>query len=934
MDRVRRAADANRTKNTMTVRNLEFLFRPKSVAVVSEPDEPGRYAEVVLRNLAAGGFSGPIISVAAKKRSLFGIGTHIHIDELEVVPDLAIICAPLRDAPKIIAKLGARGTRAVILGPSRRIRMTGDELAEVRRAILDAAKPFLMRVLGPGSGGLAVPSHGLNASVATVAAVPGKIALVTQSTAVAAAVLERAGSKGIGFSSVLHLGSGVDVDLADTLDWLAADPDTEAILVQFHSIAAGRKFMSAARAAARNKPVVAIRGARAEAGPAGKRPFTTDDVYEAALRRAGWVRIDTLEDLFDAAEALARVRPMHGERLCIIANGHGLGRIAADTLLRSGGKLATLSDETVKRLGKLLKTASPPGNPLALPEDIAPENWAAALSAVLADSETDAVLTVCSPSPFTPGAEVAKAIGEVARDAERNVFTCWVGGAAMLEAQRIAAAHGLLSHDTPEKAIAIFQGIVNYERNRELLVQMPPSVAEDFTPNLAAARGVIAEAIDGGAGMLSPRQARQLLQAYGIAAAGTHLDASIKAAIWTADEIGYPVDLTLVLANAAGPDPVATGLRSAGDIHFAVRQLRANARLANPAARVGGYRLRPSAARSGAPACRFGVADDAVFGPVIFLGPAAQEGSAMESCVTALPPLNLTLAKDMLGRCRFLEKGPPKVRGTLASRAATALVRLSQLLTDIDEVAGVELDPVHVETSGVVVLDARIRIEKRGRRLGFRRFAIRPYPKELEQRLVWEGQPLLIRPIRPEDETTLGDLIGSLDPEDARMRFFGTMRSLPRSQLARFTQIDYDREMALVAIVKDRDGLERSLGEVRAVTDPDNTVADFAIVVRSDIKGKGLGRRLLASIIDYSRSRGTVELRGETMSGNLRMQHLARDLGFELKTGEDLGTIALRLRLREPEREGSTAVEAVRVRRQKPAVGLGKAGGRKRGGEK
>ncbi len=885
----------------MTVRNLEFLFRPKSVAVVSEPDEPGRYAEVMLRNLAAGGFAGPIISVAAKKRSLFGIGSHIHIDALEVVPDLAIICAPLRDAPNIIAKLGARGTRAVILGPSRRSRMTGEEIAEVRKAILDAARPHLMRVLGPGSGGLAVPAHGLNASVATIAATPGKVALVTQSTAVAAAVLERAGAKGIGFSSVLHLGASVDVDLADTLDWLAADPDTEAILVQFHSVLAGRKFMSAARAAARNKPVVAILGARNEPLRTGDQPFSVDDVYQAALRRAGWVRVDTLEDLFDAAEAMARVRPMPGERLCVIANGHGLGRIAADTLLRSGGRLATLSAETVKHLGKLLKTISPPGNPLALPEDITAENWGAALSTVLADRETDAVLTVCSPSPFTPSTDVAQVIGEVARNAEHNVFTCWVGGAAMQEAQRIAAAHGLLSHDTPEKAISIFQGIVNYERNRELLIQMPPSVAEDFTPNLAVARNVIAEAIDGGAGTLSPRQARQLLNAYGIVAAGTHLDASIKAAIWTADEIGYPVDLTLVLANAAGPDPVATGLRSAGDIHFAARQLRGNARVEHPDARVGGYRVRPSAARSGAPAYRLGVADDAVFGPVIFLGPATAEGGATENFVVALPPLNLTLAKDMLARCRFCEKGPVKARGALESRAATALVRLSQLLTDIDEVAGVELDPVHVETSGVVALDVRIRVEKRGRRLGFRRFAIRPYPKELEQRLVWEGQPLLIRPIRPEDETTLGDLISSLDPEDARMRFFGTMRSLPRSQLARFTQIDYDREMALVAIVRDSDGVERSLGEVRAVADPDNRVADFAIVVRSDIKGKGLGRRLLTSIIDYSRSRGTVELRGETMSGNLRMQHLARELGFELKTGEDLGTVALRLRLRAQE---------------------------------
>ncbi|OHC69522.1 MAG: hypothetical protein A3H93_15445 [Rhodocyclales bacterium RIFCSPLOWO2_02_FULL_63_24] len=885
----------------MTVRNLEFLFRPQSVAVVAEPDQASRYAEVVLRNLAAGGFAGPVITVAAKKRSLFGIGSHIHIDPLELAPDLAIVCAAASDVPQIVAQLGARGTRAVIVGPSTRNRRHGGEIADIHKAILDAARPNLMRVLGPGSGGLVVPASGLNASIAPSVATPGKIALVAQSAAVAAAVLDRAASKGIGFSSVLHLGASIDIDLADALDWLAADPDTEAILVQFESIIVGRKFMSAARAAARNKPVVAIRGGRADAGRAAGGWFTTDDVYEAALRRAGWVRIDTLEDLFDAAEAMARVRSMRGQRLSIIANGHGLGRIAADALLRSGGRLAALSKETVKHLDRLLHPGSPLGNPLALPADVTPANWAAALAAVLADRETDAVLTVYSPSPFAPSADVAAAICDAAGQTQRNVFTCWIGGATMLEAQRIAAAHGLLSHESPEKAIAIFQGIVNYARNRELLAQMPPSVAEDFSPDLDAARGVLAEALDAGADTLSALQARRLLQAYGIGAADYPQAASINAAIRGADEIGYPVDLGLVLARETGYEPVAAGLRSAADIKLAARGLRNWARVQRPGVRVGGYRLRPSVTRSGTCALRLGVADDPVFGPVIFLGSASVAGVREGRLVVALPPLNLALARDLVGRSGFAEEAPGDQRAALESGACTALVRISQLLTDLDEVAGLELNPLHVETSSVIALEARIRVEKRGRRLGFRRFAIRPYPKELEQRVGWDGRQLLIRPIRPEDETTLGDLFGALDAEDARMRFFGTMRSLPRSQLARFTQIDYDREMALVAIEHGADGKEHSLGEVRAVADPDNRVADFAIVVSSEIKGKGLGRLLLQSIIDYSRRCGTRELRGETLAANLRMQHLARGLGFQLSTGADLGTVELRLRLRENE---------------------------------
>ena len=404
-----------------------------------------------------------------------------------------------------------------------------------------------------------------------------------------------------------------------------------------------------------------------------------------------------------------------------------------------------------------------------------------------------------------------------------------------------------------------------------------------------------------GSRRLPTRLARRLLQAYGIDAAEYRLAGSIAAAIRTAEEIGYPVDLALVLANTEERGAVAAGLRSPADIHLAVRGLRGSARTQRPGSRVSGYRLRPSAARSGIAALRLGVADDPVFGPVIFLRPVSAAGARADGLVAALPPLNLALAHDLVRRSRFADEAPGGERAALESAAGTALVRLSQLLTDIDEVVGVELDPLHVEVSGVVALDVRIRIEKRGRKLGFRRFAIRPYPKELEQHVDWDGRKLLIRPIRPEDETALGNLLNSLDPEDARMRFFGRMRSLPRSQLARFTQIDYDREMALVAIEIGSDGVERSLGEVRTVVDSVNAIADFALVVSSEIKGKGLGRLLLKSIIDYSRSRGTRELRGETLAGNMRMQHLAQSLGFELKTGADMGTVDLRLPLRENE---------------------------------
>ena len=885
----------------MTVRNLEYLFRPRSVAVVQETGEPSRYAEVVRHNLQGAGLAGTVLDLAAVPRPRFRFGPRIRVEESDEVPDLAIICARPDNIPEIVAQLGERGTRAVIIGPALRHQMTGAELADTRRAILDAARPHLVRILGPGSGGLAIPSIGLNASVSPVPVRPGKIALITQSTAITSAILDHAQAQRFGFSTAIHLGGAVDVDLADVLDWLAEDPDTERILVQFETIPGGRKFMSAARAASRNKPVVAIRG-RLPDGVSASVPFSREAVYDAALRRAGWVQIATLEDLFEAAEAMQRIRPLSGENLAIMGNGHGLGRIAAAEMERGGGHLAVLGRDTMKKLGRILQTKAPlVGNPLPLPPDIQPAAWAAALTAVLADPSADAVLTICAPSPFAAGADVAEEISRVAAAADRNVFTCWVGGESMHEARQIAAEHGVLSNDSPERVIAGFLAILDYRRNRNLLLQMPPSQPEGYATDNAGAHAVIAEALASGARVLPPRLARRLLQAYGIEAAEYLAADSVRRAIEVANILGYPVDLGLALSNPSGSvspvAPFATGLRSPADIQSAVRRLRGDLRAAHPETRIGGYRLRRTAARSGAAPLRAGVAEDPVFGPIIYVGPSAADDGQDAAVAVGLPPLNLTLASELVKRSGLALGTPPEARDKLEEAACRGLVRLSQLLTDIDEVVGIELDPVHVEATGAVALEATVRIEKRVRRLGLRRFAIRPYPKELEHRVDWNGRHILVRPIRPEDEQSLADLLNSLSPEDSRMRFFDTMRKLPRSQLARFTQIDYDREMALVAIETDVQGRERSLGEVRAVADPDHVVAEFAIVVDSSLKGQGLGRLLMERIIEYASASGLGELRGETLAGNRRMQALARTFGFAVEPTDDPGTVALRLHL-------------------------------------
>ncbi|HNB68709.1 acetate--CoA ligase family protein [Accumulibacter sp.] len=424
-------------------------------------------------------------------------------------------------------------------------KMRRSEIAAARQGILEAAQPSLMRLLGPGSGGLVVPGSGLNASATPVPIKPGKIAVLSQSTTI---------------------------------------------------IAAGRN-------AGRNKPLVAIHCGRLAAVDATDGPLRAEDVFQAALRRAGWVSVDTLGALFEAVEAIARVRPQRGDSLAILGNGHGPGRIAAETLLRAGGRLGDLSPATLRHFEKRLQTRSHLSNPLALPPGMRADGWAAALSAMLADSRTDTVLTVCPPSPFVASDEVATALCAVSRQSQHKVLTAWIGGGAMLQAQRIAAAHGVLSHDSPERAIAVFLGVLNCRRNRDLLIQMPPSLAADFPPDSEAARSVVGEALTAAGETLSARHTRRLLQAHGIVVADTPAAPSIDAALLAAEQIGYPVDLALLLANGAVFDETAGGLPSPAEIRIAARDLRRRLRARHPARRVTGYRLRPNAARSGPRRC-------------------------------------------------------------------------------------------------------------------------------------------------------------------------------------------------------------------------------------------------------------------------------------------------------------------------------------------
>ncbi|WP_342116743.1 bifunctional acetate--CoA ligase family protein/GNAT family N-acetyltransferase [Pseudoduganella sp. OTU4001] len=884
----------------MSVRNLEYLMQPRSVVVVGASARPHSVGATVLANVLQAGFTGRVMAVNPKYTELSGCQVVHRVRQLPVVPDLAVICTPPHTVAQLVSELGHLGCRAAVV-------ITGGMSAAHKAAMLDAAKPHLLRILGPNGVGLLVPGIGLNASFAHVPALPGKLAFVSQSGALVTGVLDWAHSRGIGFSRFISLGDSSDVDFGDVLDYLAADRATQAILMYMEDVRAARKFMSAARAASRSKPVLVVKAGRFAEGAKAANSHTgalagSDAVYDAAFRRAGMLRVLTTEELFDAVETLSSARPLTGERLAILTNGGGPGVLATDALIGSGGALATLSPATLSRLDAVLPASWARANPVDIIGDAPVGRYSEALSALLQDDGVDAVLVMHAPTAIVPALEVAQAVAEAARGAERNILACWLGGDAMVAARKVLDQAGIATYATPEDAVDGFMQMVNHRRAQQALLEVPAACSRECRTDRRRARTVIEDALLRGASMLSEPEAKEVLACYGVPVVETAIADRVEAAVMLADRMGYPVALKILspdISHKSDVGGVVLDLGTAAEVRAAALAMRARLHALLPDAHVRGFTVQAMARRPGAVELIAGASTDPVFGPVILFG---QGGIAVETIgdrALALPPLNLTLARDLIGRTRVARllagyRGRPAVD---VDGVAMVLVRLSALLADLPEVLELDINPLLADEHGVLALDARMRVAPATTR-GAQRFAIRPYPEELEEALQWQGAPMVLRPVRPEDAPQHAAFFAALSAEDVRFRMFSAMHGVSPAQLARWTQIDYDREMAFIATRQGPTGPE-TLGVARAVADPDNERAEFAVVVRSDLKGRGLGTMLMNKLLGYCRARGTRQVVGEALPDNERMLQLARRLGFALEPAPPHGTVALRLVLHE-----------------------------------
>ncbi|QIR14493.1 bifunctional acetate--CoA ligase family protein/GNAT family N-acetyltransferase [Shewanella aestuarii] len=880
----------------MSQRSIVALFKPTSVAVIGASDNPNRAGRAIMRNLLSGGFSGPIMPVTPKYTAVMGVLAYPNIDALPVKPDLAIICTSGLKIPAIVERLAQFGCKAAIIMASGMGDLMDEQGNNLLTLTLQHAKRYGMRILGPNSLGMILPNIGLNASLAHASAEQGKIAFVSQSAAICTTVLDWANNKGIGFSSFISLGDATDIDFDELLDYLGRDSRTSAIMLYIDSINDKRRFLSAARAASRNKPIFVIKSGRSKEGSQAAMIHTggvrgNDAVFEAAFRRAGMLRVNDLIDLFAAVESLAHASVLKGERLAIMSNGGGPAVLAADELIMTGGKLAKLSTEVINDLNQHLPSTWSKQNPIDMVGDADVKRYSLTLKRLMDEETIDAILVLHSPSVMQQSEPIAQAIIDTYQQHPRknrvNILTNWSGEDSAYLARKKFNKNGIPTYRTPEGAVRAFMHMVEYRRNQKLLQEVPQSIPDNIPTDSVTARALLQQAQADNQLVLTTHKVSEILNAYGLKTIDTWFVENINDAVEVANKAGYPVALKVQspdLQSKSDAHGVMLNLTSAEDVHQAAHSIIDRVHQINPNARIEGLVIQKMALTAGAQEIRVSVINDPVFGPAICLGESGIQWDPTQDAAVALPPLNMALSRYMV--IQALKTNKLRDRhlplGLNMNALCVMLTQISHLIIDCPEIAEIDLNPVLAAGENITLLDVDVRLHPADYDAS-NRLAILPYPKELEEVLVLKnGLKVMLRPILPEDEPRHMDFDNALSDEDRYKRYFGVRSKMTHEEMAVLTQIDYSREMAFIATTKLEDGQELTLGAVRASTDPDNTEAEFAMAVRTDYQGIGLGKRLLEKLIHYYQNNDTPVLTGFTMFENRNMANLAKSLGFEV----------------------------------------------------
>jgi len=870
---------------------LNKVFEPQSVAVVGASERPESVGGQVLRNMREGGFSGEIYPVNPKHETVQGLKCFASISDIDHTIDLVVIAIPAIKIPGVMAECGEHGVGAALV-LSAGFGEIGKRGLALQSEIVDTARTYDIPLVGPNCLGVIRPRVGLNATFAKSGAQTGHVALVAQSGAFCTALLDWADSRGYGFSAVASLGATADVGFGDVLDYLAVDPQTRSILLYVEGISDARSFMSGLRVAARLKPVIVVKSGRNESGTRAAVSHTGamvggDEVFDAAIQRAGAVRVLTVSQLFAAAQTLASGTRVEGSRLAIVTNGGGPGVMAADRASDLQVPLAELSPATIDRLSEILPQHWSHSDPVDILGDADSARYQAATEIVLEDDNVDGLLVLLTPQAMTDPTACAEGVVAAAKKAHKPVLACWMGENLVIEGRKRFSAAGIPQFTSPEAGVDAFGYLACYRRNQKALLQAPEPLSKHQAPDVDGARLIIEHAIGERRFTLSNAESKAVLNAFHIPTSPSINVNSAADALIAAEGVGLPVAMKINspdITHKSDVGGVRLNIREPRSVRTAFREMMDNVSRVAPEARVSGVTIEPMLERPHAREIMIGIASDPVFGPVISFGAGGTAVDIFADSQVALPPLNDYLSREMIELTRAARYLKPfrNLPQADIEKLTDVLQRISEIACELPEVQELDINPLLVDDRGVIAVDARIIVGRpKTSTTHYGHMAIHPYPPELET--TWQlpdGTDVLVRPIRPEDAEIEQDFVQNLSPESKYFRFMQSMDKLTPMMLARFTQIDYDREMALVAVINEHTADARILGVARYVSNPDKQSCEFALTVADEWQQKGIGRQLMQRLMTVARDRGIEIMQGDVLSQNSKMLRLCERLGF------------------------------------------------------
>jgi len=883
---------------------LHAMFHPQSVAVIGASNRKNSVGGVVFRNMLDNGFQGKLYAVNPNHDEIQGQRAYASIEQIDKPVDLAVIITRAALVPDIVESCGKHGVRfALVLSAG--FRETGPQGAALERAVIENARRYGMRLIGPNCLGILCPASGLNATFSKGSVQAGNLALISQSGAFCTAIMDWAKPNDVGFSCIISMGAAAAMDFGEILDYLATDRYTESILLYIEGIQRARSFMSALRAAARIKPIFIVKAGRHSTGSAAAFSHTgalvgSDDVFDAALQRAGVVRVETIVQLFSAAKALSTHLHPSGNRLAIVTNGGGPGVMAADRATDLGVTIATLSDVTIKQLSVQLPDTWSHANPLDIIGDATAERYQHAITCCMQDDGVDGVLVILTPQAMTQPLAVAHTVIDVAAKFNKPLIACWMGEVQVAESRQAFDQAKIPNFRTPEPAVEVFSFISAYYQNQQLLLQTPGPLAYHSEPDEEGARMLIESALADHRKILSEVESKAILAAFRIPIAKALVARSPNEALLIAEELGFPVVMKINspdITHKSDAGGICLNVGNAQAVRSSYHEIIQSVQKHNPNARIDGIVIEPMVIKPNGRELMVGATADAVFGPVITFGAGGVLVEILGDRAVALPPLNSFLVKDMIQRTRIAKllghfrQMPPIEMAALENM----LLRVSEMVCELPWIKELDINPLIVDEYGACAVDARIIVDYLPPSADrYAHMAIHPYPTHLITH--WQladGTDLIIRPIRPEDAEIEQDFVRGLSAESKYFRFMDTLQELSQTMLVRFTQIDYDREMALIAVLQ-QNNQEKELGVCRYIASADGQSCEFALVVADEWQNKGIGNKLMNCLFNAARAKGISVMEGEVLEANHAMLELVRRLGFEITvSAEDVSIMQI-----------------------------------------